>query len=82
MIGGTMLTMPILFLNSGIIAGVIVLLISGYISYKTCRIYVIHLGEKDNDVDDSIRRILSSKWSNFFKLITGYYLIFLNIIYV
>jgi|688.fasta_scaffold133080_1 amino acid permease len=36
MIGGTMLTLPILFRDAGIVIGVIVLMISGWISYKTC----------------------------------------------
>ena len=62
MIGGTMLTMPILFLKSGIVTGILVLLVSGFVSYKTCRIYVTHLAKGDNDVEDSIKRILSSKW--------------------
>lgn len=77
-----MLTMPILFLKSGIVTGVLVLIISGFVSYKTCRIYVLHLAKKDNDVEDSIGRILNAKWQKFFKLITGYYLVCLNVIYI
>ena len=46
MIGGTMLTLPMLFRTSGVCTGVIVLLLSGFISYKTCRLYILHMAEK------------------------------------
>ena len=50
MIGGAMLTFPVLFQKAGIVTGIIVLVVSAIISYKTCRIYVMHLAPKDNDV--------------------------------
>jgi amino acid permease len=62
MIGGAMLTFPVLFRNSGLLTSIIVLFVSGFISYKTCRIYVIHLSEGDEDVEVTIRRILGKKW--------------------
>jgi len=46
MIGGTMLTLPILFRDAGIVIGVFVLMISGWISYKTCSLYVSHMSDK------------------------------------
>lgn len=45
MIGGTMLTLPILFRESGLATGIVILLISGIISYKTCSLYVIHMSD-------------------------------------
>lgn len=45
MIGGTMLTLPILFRDSGLGIGTLILLISGLISYKTCSLYVLHMSE-------------------------------------
>jgi sodium-coupled neutral amino acid transporter 9 len=43
MIGGTMLTLPILFRESGLIISAIILFVSGVISYKTCSLYIIHM---------------------------------------
>lgn len=82
MIGGAMLTFPVLFQKAGILTGILVLIVSSAISYKTCRIYVMHLAPKDNDVEDTIKRILGLKWERFFRLITGFYLVLLNIIYL
>ena len=82
MIGGTMLTLPILFRTSGILTGLLVLFVSGIISYKTCRIYVLHMSEAENSIEETIKRLLSRKWENFFKGLTGIYLVCLNIIYV
>ena len=62
MIGGAMLTFPILFREAGILTSVLVLVISSLISYKTCRIYILHLAPSDNDAEDTIRRIMGSKW--------------------
>lgn len=44
MIGGTMLTLPLLFRDAGIVTSAIVLVLSGIISRKTCNIYIQHLG--------------------------------------
>jgi sodium-coupled neutral amino acid transporter 9 len=82
MIGGTMLTLPLLFRDSGIITSWIILVISGYISRKTCDIYIKHLAHDEDDIQDSIKRILKGKWYEFFCLITGIYLIMLNVLYI
>lgn len=77
-----MLTFPIQFKTAGIITSIIVLAVSAFISYKTCRIYAIHLSNKDTDVDDTILRIMGVKWLKFFRYITGFYLVLLNMIYI
>ena len=46
MLGGGLLTLPILFRDSGLISSIIVLAVSAVISFSTCRIYVMHT--KDN----------------------------------
>ena len=46
MLGGGLLTLPILFRDSGLISSIIVLAVSAVISFATCRIYVMHT--KDN----------------------------------
>lgn len=40
------------------------------------------MAEGDKDVEATINRILGKKWEGFFRLISGFYLILLNIIYV
>lgn len=57
-----MLTFPVLFQKAGIITAIIVLIVSCLVSYITCRIYVMHLAPEDNDVEDTIKRILGLKW--------------------
>lgn len=49
MIGGTMLALPILYTNVGILAGVMIFLVLGVISMKTNLIYVDHLLDKEID---------------------------------
>lgn len=82
MVGGAMLTMPILFRSAGMVTGSIILIISGIISFITCRIYVIHMSNEDKDVEWTIRRLLGSKWEKRFRFITGFYLILLCVIYI
>lgn len=82
MVGGAMLTMPILFRSTGMVTGSIILIISGLISFITCRIYVIHMSAEDKDVEWTIRRLLGSKWEKRFRFITGFYLILLCVIYI
>lgn len=82
MIGGTMLTIPILFRESGVVTGLLILLVSGVISYLTCELYILHMGEKDASIEDTIRRLLGTKWEGFFKALTGIYLVCLNAIYI
>ena len=77
-----MLTFPVLFQSAGIVTGIGVLLVSCIVSYKTCRIYVMHLAPEDNDVEDTIRRIMGVRWERAFRLVTGFYLVLLNIIYI
>ena len=45
MLGGAMLSFPILFKKTGLISSTIVLFLSGLISFATCRVYVLHGGE-------------------------------------
>lgn len=82
MVGGAMLTMPILFRSAGMITGSIILIVSGLISFITCRIYVIHMSNEDKDVEWTIRRLLGSRWEKRFRFITGFYLILLCVIYL
>jgi amino acid permease len=82
MIGGTMLTLPLLFRDSGLITSAIILVLSGFISLKTCNLYMQHLASDEKDIQDSVKRILRGRWYEFFCLITGVYLIMLNVLYI
>jgi amino acid permease len=62
MVGGAMLTFPILYRSAGVVTSSIMLLLSGLISFVTCRIYVLHMSDSDRDVEWTIRRILGRKW--------------------
>jgi amino acid permease len=77
-----MLTLPLLFRDSGLITSTIILVLSGMISRKTCDIYIQHLAEGEHDIQDSVRRIMKGRWYEFFCLITGVYLIMLNVLYI
>lgn len=50
MIGGTMLLLPSLFKECGIIVSEIILIISGFISYKTVDMYSVHMKDKEFDI--------------------------------
>ena len=50
MVGGTILLLPVLFEKAGIILSIIVVFVSGFISYKTCDVYIQHLKYKEKDV--------------------------------
>lgn len=52
------------------------------ISRKTCDIYIRHLADDEPDIQDSVRRIMKGRWYEFFCLITGVYLIMLNVLYI
>lgn len=62
MVGGAMLTFPVLFRDSGLAMGSFLLLLSGYISYKTCWVYLFHLSPGDVDIEAAIKRVLGPKW--------------------
>lgn len=82
MLGPAILSLPLIFRDSGVASGTIVLLISAIISFITCRIYVLHSSDEENDIEWTIRRILGKKWEDIFRFITGLYLVLLSIITV
>ena len=82
MLGGALLTLPVLFKSAGLLSSSIVLLMSAIISFITCRIYTFHAIDEDKDVEATISRILGKKWEKIYRLITGVYLIFLCIVYI
>lgn len=82
MLGPAILSLPLIFRDSGLGSGTIVLIISAVISFITCRIYVLHSSDQENDIEWTIRRILGKKWEDIFRFITGLYLVLLSIITV
>jgi sodium-coupled neutral amino acid transporter 9 len=42
----------------------------------------MHTGSGDNDVEDTVRRIMGLKWEKVFRLITGVFLVLVSVVYV
>lgn len=82
MLGGALLSFPVLFKEKGVVSSTIVVFLSSLIAYVTCRIYVLHSKTSEKDIEQSIIRILGKKWELYFSIISGIYLVFLNIIFV
>lgn len=55
MIGGLILILPVMALESGWLLTLIVLIITGFISYYSCYLCVLHTGD-DPDLDVAIER--------------------------
>ncbi|KAL4489048.1 hypothetical protein ABPG73_005535 [Tetrahymena malaccensis] len=81
MIGETALVLPVLFNQEGYISCILVLILQGFISYKTCGILVANLKPKENDVSDTIQRILGIKWWKFFQILSCIYLYLVSLQY-
>jgi len=56
--GGILLIFPVVFKQSGFISTTFVLILSGYMSYKTAYLYVIHSRHDDNDIEHTTLRAL------------------------
>jgi sodium-coupled neutral amino acid transporter 9 len=82
MLGGTILAIPLLFLQTGLVNGLLVMLVVGFVSWKTCSLYVIHSTKREDDFEHSVRRILGPRWERFFNFVTGGYLFCLNVLYM
>lgn len=80
MLGGALLSFPVLFKQKGLISSTIVLAVSAVISFSTCRIYELHSKESEKDVEESIKRITGKKWERYFRFVTGIYIVLLNVI--
>lgn len=50
MLGGALLTFPVLYKSAGLITSTIMLFVSAIISFITCRIYTFHAIDADKDV--------------------------------
>ena len=53
MVGGTILVLPLMGIQTGYITTILVCLVVGYISYYTSKIYVVHLG-KEEDIREAV----------------------------
>lgn len=80
MLGGALLSFPILFRDAGLLTGTLTIIGSAAIAFATCRLYILHTRDDEKDVEQSIFRILGKKWETSFRLITGAYIVFLNVI--
>ncbi|KRX10480.1 hypothetical protein PPERSA_08782 [Pseudocohnilembus persalinus] len=81
MVGGTMLVLPLLFNQNGIIGGFFNMMITGIIEWRANLIYIDHFKEKEFDYQDTILRILGPKYEKLFKWVKWLYLFFIIMIY-
>lgn len=61
MVGGTILVLPLLGMHTGYLLIPCVSLLIGFISYYTCHLIVLHLGESRN-----IREVILQHFNNRF----------------
>ncbi len=81
MMGGALLVLPLIFTQCGFISSSIILAIVGYISFKTANIYVVHMKVEEQDVADSVKRILGKGWWALFIILACSMLLLLMMIY-
>ena len=81
MVGSSIVIFPNLFQNSGIITSLIILLLIGSISCKTCLLEIRHFKLNEVDFTDAILRILGKRWFFFFNFISILLLFVSGIIY-
>jgi amino acid permease len=67
MIGGTCLSLPLIGLKTGSITTIIVCIVTGFISYYTAYLIVLHLGK-----GRQIRDCVLSHFNNDYRYMTGY----------
>ena len=61
MLGGALLSFPILYRDSGLISSTIVIIVTCIIAYLTCRIYVLHSKPSEPNGEQAIKRLLGSR---------------------
>lgn len=90
-LGSSILILPTLMKETGMITNLIVSFVIGLLSYHTCELYVIHVKDDEHDLHEVLNRLLGRKWQiiygvfsgvffNFILLVT-YYLLMCNMIY-
>lgn len=81
MVGSSIVVLPNLFQSSGVITSLIVLIVIGLISCKTCILEISHFKIDEVDLTDAILRILGKKWFYFFNFVSILLLFVSGIIY-
>ena len=61
MMGSSCLIVPLVFLKSGLVTSILVLLCVGYASFKMASILLIHGKRNEDDLSIIVRRILGKK---------------------
>lgn len=78
MIGGVMLVLPVLLVNSGTVISFFIILITGFLSFYSCYLYLQHLGS-NTDIDKAIYYHFQSSKS--IKVIYDF-IVFLNLLLI
>ena len=81
MVGSSIVIFPNLFQKAGVITSLIVLIVIGCISCKTCLLEITHFKLNELDFTDAILRILGKKWFYFYNFVSILLLFVSGIIY-
>ncbi|CAD8055073.1 unnamed protein product [Paramecium sonneborni] len=81
MVGSSLLVIPVLFQQSGILSALIVALIFGLISCKTCSLLMVHNKLEELDLPQTIMRILGQKYNLIFNITNIIILYFAGVVY-
>lgn len=78
MIGGLILVLPILAMNAGVVLSPIVIIITGFFSFYSCYLCIIHLGS-NSDLD---KAVFYHFWQS--KFVKNFYdfLVFINLLFI
>ncbi|CAD8132403.1 unnamed protein product [Paramecium octaurelia] len=81
MVGSSLLVIPVLFQQSGIMSALIVALVFCLISCKTCQLQVVHNKPEELDLPQTIVRILGQKYNLIFNITNIIILYFAGVVF-
>lgn len=81
MFGELGLALPVLFNKEGYVTCIGILILQGFISFKTCSILASNMKAKEKDVSESILRILGIGWWKLFMILSSLYLFLMSLQY-
>lgn len=82
MLGGVILILPVMAMQSGTVLSLLVILLTGFFSYYSCLLCIKHLGEH-SDLDQAILNHCNDKkaWGVLYDVLVGVNLFFLLMLY-
>ncbi|KAM3140772.1 hypothetical protein pb186bvf_007177 [Paramecium bursaria] len=81
MVGSVILVVPVSFKNNGILSCTLVMILLGFIQYKTCSLLLVHQKTNEQSTEKIIKRLLGRRWATAFSFASGTLLFIVGIIY-